>query len=172
MIDNAIENGLSPGGCSAKLLHHWNHALVQCLEIESIPLAICPAFGHFFSEKFFGDHQIRADGVSLYVQPELGALRLNDVNVSPVDGTHTARGRLSILLELIWDEHGLFRCGCESCLPGKFGDEISNAIMSASVKPLGATRRVSSVGVENVWALLALRGGSATLLSRARGRIT
>ena len=44
--------------------------------------------------------------------------------------------------------------------------------MSASVEPLGATRCVSPIGVENVLALLTPRGGSAALLTRARGRET
>ena len=40
----------------------------------------------------------RVDCVYLYIQPELGTLRFYDVNVSPVDGTHAARGRPPILL--------------------------------------------------------------------------
>ena len=71
--------------------------------------------------------------MNLHIQPKLGALRFDDVNVSPVDGAHAARGRLPILLELIWDEHGLLSGCCKSCLPGKFGDQISDAIMSASM---------------------------------------
>ena len=104
MIDDAVENGLSPGGCSAKLFqHHWCHASVQCLQVEAISLTICPAFGHFFSEKFFGYLMVRVDDVNFDIQPELGALRLYDVHVSPVNWTRAARGRLSIWLYLIRD---------------------------------------------------------------------
>ena len=46
VVDNAIENGLSPGGCMAKLLKdHRCHASLQGLEVEAISLAICPTFG-------------------------------------------------------------------------------------------------------------------------------
>ena len=65
---------------------------------------------------------VRVDGVNLDIQPELGALRFDDVHVSPVNGTHTARGRMSIWLHLIRDQHGLLCGGCETCLLGKFGD--------------------------------------------------
>ena len=37
MIDDVVENGLSPWGCSAKLFqHHWRHASVQSLYVETI----------------------------------------------------------------------------------------------------------------------------------------
>ena len=47
----------------------------------------------------------------LDVQPELRALWFNDVDISPVDGANTARGRLAILLHLVRDEHGLLSSG-------------------------------------------------------------
>ena len=64
---------------------------------------------------------VRVDCVKLDIEPELGALRFDDVNISPVNWTHTAWARLSIRLELVWDEHGLLSGGCEACLPGKLG---------------------------------------------------
>ena len=85
-----------------------------------------------------------------------------------MDRTHTARGRLAILLNLIRDEHGLLG-GCrESCLPGKFGDEVPYAIMSACVESLGAASSMSAIGVKDMLAFFSPRGGSAALLSRAR----
>ena len=157
MVDDAIEDGLSPGGCSAKLLkNHRRHS--SALKIKPISLAICPAFGLFFSEKLLGHSEVRVDCVNLHVQPELGALRFDNVHVSLVDGTHAARRRLSILLKLVWDEHGLLCGGCESCLPGKLGYQISDAIMSASVQPFGAAGGVSPIGVKDMLTLFAFRG--------------
>ena len=108
----------------------------------------------------------------LYVQSKLGALQFNDVDVSPLDGTYTARGRLPIFLQLIWDERGLFSGRFKACFPGKPGNEISDAVMSAGLESLGTTRCVSSVGVEYVLAPFTPRGGSAALLTCARGRKT
>ena len=52
VVDDAVKNGLGPGGRSAKLFqHHRRHASVQCLQVVAIPLSICPAFSHLFSEK-------------------------------------------------------------------------------------------------------------------------
>ena len=132
---------------------------VKSLQVVAISLAICPAFRHFFSEKFFSHIQVDVDSVDLHVQPELGALRFNDVHVSTVDGSDTARGRLSILLNLIRNEHGLLSSGRQACLPGKFGYEVSNAIMSACVKAFCATRSMSAVRIKDVLASLAPRGG-------------
>ena len=99
VVDDAVEDGLSPGGCPAKLFKdHRYHASVQGLEVEPISQSICPAFSQLFSEKFLSYNQVWIGRVDLHIQPELGALRFYDVNVSPVDGTHAARGRLSILL--------------------------------------------------------------------------
>ena len=67
---------------------------------------------------------------------------------------------ISDWLDLVWDEHGLFRGGCEACLPGKSGDQISNAIMSAGVSRFGATRSVSPIRVKDMLALFTPRGGS------------
>ena len=102
MVDDPVEDGLGPGGRSAKLLqHHWRHAPVQSLQIISVALSICPAFGHFFSEKLFSHIEIWIDSVNFHIQPELGALRFNDVDIRSVDGSDTAQGRLPILLNLI-----------------------------------------------------------------------
>ena len=88
------------GGRSAELFqHHRRHATVQRLEVVAISLPICPALVHFFSEKFPGDNEVWADRVNLDVQPELGALRFNDVNVSPVDGSEHCPGQAGHPLE-------------------------------------------------------------------------
>ena len=92
-----------------------------------------PCISSFFSEKFLADAEVNVDGVDLHVQPKLRALWFDDVYISPVNGSHTARGRLTILLDLIGDEHGLLSGGRQACLPGKFGNEVSNAIMSSCV---------------------------------------
>ena len=141
MGDNTVENGLGPQ-------HHRRHAAIQCLEAVAIPLAICPAFDHLFSEKFPVDNEVWADRMYLDIQPELGALRFNDVNVSLVDGSNTARGRLAILLNLVRDEHGLLSGGGQASLPGKFRDQVPDPIMSASVESLGAAGSMSAVRVQ------------------------
>ena len=47
VVNDPVEDGLGPGGRSAKLLqHHCRHAPVQSLQIISVTVAICPAFGH------------------------------------------------------------------------------------------------------------------------------
>ena len=51
MVDDAVENGL----CPWLLQHHWCHSLLKGLEVEAILLAIYPAFGELFSEKFLGN---------------------------------------------------------------------------------------------------------------------
>ena len=133
MVDNSVEDGLGPGGRPANLLqNHWRHTLIQGLQIESVSVAlsICPAFGHLFSEKFFSHIEIWIDSVNFHIWPELGALRLNDVNISSVDGPNTARSRLPIFLDLVRYEHGVFNGGCQACLPGKFGNEVSDAVMT------------------------------------------
>ena len=130
VVDNPVEDGLGPGGRPAKLFqYHRCHPSVQSLEIVAVPLSICPAFRHFFSEKFLADIEVNVDGVDLDVQPELRALWFDDVYISTVDGSHTARGRLSIRLDLIRDEHSLLSGGRQACLPGKFGNEVPNAVM-------------------------------------------
>ena len=171
MVYNPVEDGLGPGGRPAKLFqHHGRHASIQGLQIVSFSLSICPALGHLFSEKLFGHIEIQVDRVDLHIQPELGALRFNDVHVSSVDGPDTAQGRLSILLDLVRDKHGLLSGGCQACLPGKFGYKVSDAVMPAGVEAFGATCGMPPIGVENMGASLAPRGGAATLLPRARGR--
>ena len=166
MVYNPVEDGLGPGGRPAKLFqHHGRHASIQGLQIVSFSLSICPALGHLFSEKFSGHIEIQVDSVDLHIQPELGALRFNDVHVSSLDGSDTARGRLSILLDWIRDEHGLLSGGCQACLPGKFGYKISDAVMPAGVEAFGATSGMPSIGVENVGASLAPRGGCGHIVA-------
>ena len=55
MVDDPVKGGLCPGDSSAKLFQdHRGHSLVQCLWVVAISLATRPAFGLFFSGKFFG----------------------------------------------------------------------------------------------------------------------
>ena len=130
MVDDAVKNGLGPGGRSAKLFqHHRRHAAIQRLEVVAIPLSIRPALNHLFSEKFPVDNEVWADRMYLDIQPKLEALRFNDVNVSPVDGSNTARGRLAILLNLVGDEHGLLSSGSQASLPGKFRNQIPDPVV-------------------------------------------
>ena len=148
MVDDAVKNGLGPGGRPSKLFqHHRRRSTIQRLEVVTRPLSICPAFNHFLSEKFLVDDQVWADRMYLNIQTELGALRFNDVNVSPVDGSDTARGRLAILLNLVRDEHSLLSSGCQSSLPGKFRDEIPDPVMSAGVESLCAAGSMSAIWV-------------------------
>ena len=148
VVNDPVEDGLGPGGRPAKLLqYHRCHPSVQRLKVIAIPLSICPAFCHFFSEKFLADVEVNVDGVDLDVQPELRAMWFNDVYISPVNGPNTARGRLSIRLDLIRDEHGLLNGGRQSCLPGKFGNEIPDAIMPSGMQDFGAACRMSAIWV-------------------------
>ena len=143
MVDDAVENGLGPGGRPAKLFqHHRCHASIQCLEVVAVPLAICPTLRHFFSEKLSGNREIWPDSVNLDVQPQFRPLRLDDVDIGSVDGAHTARGRLPILSDLIRDEHSLLSGGRHSRLPGKLREEVSDSVVSACVETLCATGRV------------------------------
>ena len=74
VVNNPVEDGLGSGGRPAKLFqYHRCHPSIQRLEVVNIPLSICPAFRHFFSEKFLADVEVNVDGVDLDVQPELTA---------------------------------------------------------------------------------------------------
>ena len=139
------------------------------MEVVAISLSICPAFRHFFSEKFFADVEVNVDGVDLHIQPELGAVGFDEVYISTVDGSDAARGRLAIRLDLIWSEHGLLSSSRQACLPGKFGNEVPDAIVPASVQAFGATCSMPAIRVKNVWTSLPPRGGASTLLSCPRG---
>ena len=88
-----------------------------------------------------------------------------------MDRSDAARGRLAISHDLIWNEHGLFCGGGETSLPGLFGGQGSNAMMSASVEAFCSKLHVSQ-GIQDLRTLFAPRGGSATSLSRARGRVS
>ena len=85
--------------------------------------------------------------MNLDVEPELGALRSNDIDVGSVNGTHAARGRLSVWLDLHRNQHGLLCRGGETCLLGKFGDQVPDPIVSSSVQSFCATRRMSAIWV-------------------------
>ena len=132
MVNNSVEDGLGPGAvlpnCSST-----TGVIPLSSAVITIPLSICPAFRHFFSEKFLADVEVNIDGVDLHVQPELRALWFNDVYISTANGPNTARGRLSIRLDLIRDEHSLLSGGRQACLPGKFGNEVPNTVMPACV---------------------------------------
>ena len=68
MVNDSVENGLGPGGRPAILFqYHRCHPFVQRLESVTFPLSICPAFRHFFSEKFLADVEVNVDGVDLHV---------------------------------------------------------------------------------------------------------
>ena len=68
VVSDPVEDGLGPGGRPAKLLqYHRCHPSVQRLKVVAIPLSICPAFCHFFSEKFLADVEVNVDGVDLDV---------------------------------------------------------------------------------------------------------
>ena len=170
VVNSPVEDGLGPGGRPAKLFqYHWCHPSIQRLEVVTISLSICPAFRHFFSEKFLADVEVNIDGVDLHVQPELRAVGFNNVYISTVNGPDTARGRLSIRLELIRDERGLLSGGRQACLPGKFGNEVPDTVMSPGMQAFGATCSMSAIRIKNVLAALSPRGGAATLLSRPGG---
>ena len=64
MVYNPVEDGLSPGGRPAKLFqHHGRHSSIQGLQNVAFFLSICPALGHFFSEKLFSHIEIQVDSV-------------------------------------------------------------------------------------------------------------
>ena len=70
-----------------------------------------------------------------------------------MDGTHAARDRLSVWQELIRNEHGLFRGGGEAGLPGKFGDEVLDAIVSLGMQTFGAAGCVAATWIQHLRAL-------------------
>ena len=72
MVDDAVEDGLCPGGSPAILLQHRRcHTLLKGLEVKAVPLSICPALGGFFSETFLGNTTFRGDSVDLDIKPQL-----------------------------------------------------------------------------------------------------
>ena len=78
--------------------------------------------------------------------PFLLVLRFAKICTSAVwMGLTLPGGRLSILLDLVRDEHGLLSGGCQACLPGKFGYEVSDAVMPACMKAFGATCGMSAI---------------------------
>ena len=134
-------------------------------DVLQVVAIMCLAFGLFFSEKFLGYIEFWTYRVDLDVQPQLRPLGLNDVDVSSVDGSDTARGRLAISHDLIWNKHGLFCGGCEASLPGKFGDQVANSIMSAIIETFGAACGMPSKGIQDLRALFAHRGGGFCRIS-------
>ena len=148
-----------PGGGPAVLLEDTGrHTFFQSLKVIPISLAVCPAFGVFFSEKLVGNGEVWGHRVDLDVQPEFGPCRLSDVDVGSVNGSHTAPSSLTIWHDLVWDEHGLLDGGGEASLPGKFGNEIPNAIVCSSVQPLGAAGSTAAMRVKDGCALFAPGG--------------
>ena len=70
VMDDLVEDGLRPGGGSAILFEDQRcHALVQRLEVIALSLAIGPAFGLLFSEKFLGYAELWGHRVDLDIQP-------------------------------------------------------------------------------------------------------
>ena len=85
MVDDPVKYGLCPWGNSAKLFQdHWGHALVLCLQVVAISLAVCLTFGLFCSEKFLGYIELGAHGVDFDVQLQFSSLWLDDVDVRSV----------------------------------------------------------------------------------------
>ena len=122
--------------------------------------------------------------MDLHIQPKLGALRLDDVHVGAMDGSDAARGRLSILLDLIRDEHSLLSGGRQASLPGKFGNEVPYAVMPVCVKTFGRMcwQRLPPGGVRphccpapgagnpNRWLRPSLKTGSRRVVSHLPGK--
>ena len=110
VVDEPLENGVCPWGSAPVLFkHHWDHATIQLIEVISMALAISSALGLLFSEKFACHRQARGHGVYAHVKPAFGTRWLYDVQISPVDGSNTARGRFSPLQGLTWNKHVLLR---------------------------------------------------------------
>ena len=126
------------GGTPILLKHHRDHALIKLVEIVSVTLAIASALGLFFSEKLTGHGEIRGHCVNANIKPEFGTRWLYDVEVSSMDGSNTARGRLSIIKGLTRHKHILFDLGCQSRLAGNQSNVIAHSVMPACVKPLVA----------------------------------
>ena len=75
-------------------------------------LSVNLAFDLFFLDKFQGDGQIQVSRVNADIQPQFCKRRLNDVHVCTVQGSHIARGRVTVVLGLT--------CrlpGWSSCMP-------------------------------------------------------
>ena len=81
-----------------------------------------------------------------------------DANVGPVDRANTALGRLAIGLDLIRDENGLLSGGCKACWTGKFGDQISDPVMSSCAQSFGTTGCMSAIWGQDALALFAPGG--------------
>ena len=60
-------------------------------------LTISPALSLFLSEKFASHRQALGHRVYAHIKPEFGTSRLDDVQISSVDGSDTARGRHPII---------------------------------------------------------------------------
>ena len=95
------------------------------------------------------------------------------MGVCTVDGSNVARGRLAIRHDLVWDEHGLCCGGGKAGLPGKFGQEIPDAIMPRSwcVDLWRSTLRVGHEGLAGV-CIACPPGRFGRIVSCARGRVS
>ena len=67
-----------------------------------------------------------------------------------MDGSDTARGRLTIWHDLVWYEHGLLRVGCHPCSPGKFGQKVPDAVTASGVEAFYAADCMSAMWVRYV----------------------
>ena len=101
------------------------------------------------------------------IQPEFGSGWFDDVNIRSVNGSDAAQGRLTVGHDLVWGEHGLLSGGGEACLPGKFGNEVPDAIMSSCVQAFGAACSMASIWVKNAGALFAPRGDASNVVPGA-----
>ena len=166
MLDKPLEDGMCPWGSTAILFkHHRDHALIKLVEVIPVSLTIASALSLLFSEKFTGDWQVGSHRVDSHIKPEFGTRGLDDVQVSPMYGSDTARGRLSIFLGLTRHKHVLFNLHGESRLAGNKSKVVTNPIMSASVKALVAKSSMASQGVKEVVAALAPGGCAPTWFS-------
>ena len=162
MSGNPLKDGVCPWGSASILLkHHRNHPLVKLVEVIPVSLTITPAFGLLFSEKFTSHREIWGHGVDADVKPEFGTRWLNDVQVSPMDGSNAARGRLSIFKGLTRHKHILFNMRSQSRLAGHKSEVISHTIVPTRVQPFVAQASMSCQRVKDVIAALTPWGCAA-----------
>ena len=146
---------------------------LQRLQVVSIALAICPAFGHFFSEKFSGNREVRADGVDLDIQPQLRALRLNDVYISPSGWVEHCPGQVGHHPR-IWSGMSI-ACSAVAVRPACRASFVMRSRIRSCLRvcrPLVQQAACLPYESRDVLASLSPRGGAPTLLTCARGRET
>ena len=119
VLDKSLEDGMCPWGSTAVLFkHHRDHALVKLIKVIPVSLTIASALSLLFSEKFTGDRKVGGHRVDSHIKPEFGTRGLDDVQISPMDRSDTARGKLSIFQGLTRHKHVLFNLYGESRLAG------------------------------------------------------